>query len=47
MINLLRAAYTSLRARSFLAYLKGMSRYSLRGALSLQPLATITQGFRK
>lgn len=45
--NLLRSRSASLRARSILAYLYGMSRRSLRGALQLDLLATILKGSLK
>ncbi len=44
--NLLRGRSASLRARSILTYLYGMSRRSLRGALQLGLLATVLKGFK-
>jgi hypothetical protein len=43
LINLLRSSIAASRARSFLAYPSGISRYSLRGFLRLNLLAKISE----
>lgn len=43
--NLLRGQSAVLHAHSHLAYLHGMSRRSLRGALHIDLLATVLRGF--
>ncbi len=43
LLNLLRGSIAVSRARSHLAYLRGISRCSLRGSLRLNLLATISE----
>jgi len=44
--NLLRGQSAALRAHSLLVYLPDMPRRSLRGALHIDPLATVLRGFK-